>query len=265
MFTGKEFIVQLDNLCKKNGTTIGAFLQSIGKNRSLKNSIEKANTPNYQVALAASERFSVPLSVLLGTENELVTSISNLQLSKDERDLITSLRSSNPIIRDTVLRMVDAALNPKPSFLSPNDRKTHHEIKKDGDVKFLKHVEGDAAAGVPITAVPEDDLSILVPEKYLDSRYFIVRARGESMADHIPNGAYCVFQRDAHVDDGSIVLVQIDSKTDQPDDTIKRIYRMGKDIELRSDNPAFAPMRYPTKSVRVTGVFVDVLPRSENV
>lgn len=113
---------------------------------------------------------------------------------------------------------------------------------------------------MPIAAVPEEDSFIAVPKKYLDERYFIVRARGESMEDTIPNGAFCVFRRDAYVDDGVIALVQIDGATDQSDDAIKRVYRKGKQVELRSDNPAFAPMFYPADTVRVTGVLVDLLP-----
>ena len=263
------FYERLKAICDMKGTTITAVVKAVSGSTGSVDGWKKGRAPSSDIVVRMAKYLDVSSDYLLGLSEVMIPNSSDINLAQSETTLITNLRNADPVIRDAVLRMASAVLLPQRKeenvFLSPNDRKTHHAVKKDGDVKFLKHVEGDAAAGVPITAVPEDDLSILVPEKYLDSRYFIVRARGESMADHIPNGAYCVFQRDAHVDDGSIVLVQIDSKTDQPDDTIKRIYRMGKDIELRSDNPAFAPMRYPTKSVRVTGVFVDVLPRSENV
>ncbi|MGN1005180.1 MAG: LexA family protein, partial [Aristaeellaceae bacterium] len=56
------------------------------------------------------------------------------------------------------------------------------------------------------------------------------------------------------------ILVQIDGATDQPDDTIKRVYRKGHQVELRSDNPEFDPMIYPADDVQVAGVLIDVLP-----
>lgn len=125
---------------------------------------------------------------------------------------------------------------------------------------FKKRVEGEAAAGTPITAVPEQDISVLVPEKYLSERYFVVRAQGDSMIDAgIPSGSYCVFTRDVTVDNGSIVLAQIEGPTDQPEDTIKRIFLHGKQIELRSENPVYEPMFFPAEAVQVSGLFVAVL------
>lgn len=262
MFTGLEFYDQLDSVCKKNGTTVSAFLLSIGKQKSLGSSMKKAQTPNHQVALAASKQFGVPLSLLLGTENELPSLASDITLSEEEINLILGLRSSEPIIRDTVLRMVSAAIDKKSASSSFVDGNSYHAKSKTPikTRKFLKPVEGEAAAGAPITAVAGEAGSVSVPEKYLDERYFIVRARGESMEETIPNGACCVFQRDAFADDGVIALVQIEGATDQPDDTIKRIYRRGQQIELRSDNPRFAPMLYPAESVQLAGILVAVLP-----
>ena len=121
-------------------------------------------------------------------------------------------------------------------------------------------MEGEAAAGAPIAAVPQDDMTVSVPEKYLDERYFIVRARGNSMIDAgIFSGSCCVFARDAYVDSGAIALVQVEGPTDQPEGTIKRVYFSGDQVELRPENPEFQSMFYPADAVRVSGVLVKVL------
>lgn len=264
MFSGREFHDYLDQLCKENGTTFSAFLLSIGKQKSLKGSIKKAQTPNHEVALAASEHFNVPMQKLLGIDMAVRESAESLELNEKERSLISALRNADPNMQDIVWRVLSAILENKQThtsvFASSNDGISNHgkEIVKGRE--FHKRIDGEAAAGVPITAVPDGDSFVSVPEKYLDERYFIVRARGKSMEDTIPDGACCVFQRDAFIDDGSIALVQIDGATDQPDDTIKRIYRKGHQVELRSDNPEFDPMIYPADAVQVAGVLIDVLP-----
>jgi hypothetical protein len=128
------------------------------------------------------------------------------------------------------------------------------------EYRFEKRVEGEAAAGAPIAAVPQDDMTVSVPEKYLDERYFIVRARGNSMIDAgIRSGSCCVFARDAYVDSGVIALVQVEGPTDQPEGTIKRVYFSGDRVELRPENPEYQSMFYPADAVRVSGVLVKVL------
>lgn len=266
MFSGAEFHDRLDQICKKNGTNISAFLISIGKGKSLKGSIKKAQTPNLEVAQAASEHFNVPIYQLLGLEELVQKEKSDLKLNAQEALIISEIRAADPQLQSIILRIVSAVLHPEYSKTiapSNNDGVCHHAANNRESIRTRKHykrVEGEAAAGVPITAVPEEDSFVSVPEKYLDERYFIIRARGKSMEDTIPDGACCVFKRDPSIDDGAIVLVQICGSTDQPDDTIKRIYRKERQVELRSDNPEFAPMLYPVDAVQVTGVLVDVLP-----
>jgi SOS-response transcriptional repressor LexA len=127
-----------------------------------------------------------------------------------------------------------------------------------------KGVEGRAAAGPPITAVPEDERRILVPVKYTGEQYFIVQAEGDSMLGIVNDGDYCVFNKRGVFDNGHIALVQVDGPTDQPDATIKRVYRRpGNKVELRSENPKYLPMLYPAEEVVLMGELVAVLPQSE--
>lgn len=146
---------------------------------------------------------------------------------------------------------------------------TTHSAKRK---RTPKHVEGRAAAGRPITAAPEHDRTVLVSDKFEDDRYFIVQAVGDSMIDAgINDGDYCVFDRDAYRDEGDIMLVQIDGCTDQPDDSIKRVYiHEGEDpdgndtqVELRSDNPKYDPMFFPARDVRLSGVLVGITSKDD--
>ncbi len=130
--------------------------------------------------------------------------------------------------------------------------------------RAYKGVEGRAAAGPPITAVPEDERRILVPVKYTGEQYFIVQAEGDSMLGILNDGDYCVFNKRGVFDSGHIALVQVDGPTDQPDATIKRVYRRpGNKVELRSENPKYLPMLYPAEEVVLMGELVAVLPQNE--
>ena len=246
-------------------TVVRATLPSNGVVENWK----KGGSPRADAVLKIAKYLNVSSDYLLGlTDNPNPASENARNLDDVETALIDGLRLADPVTRKTILTMTFSVLPVKDKndvFLFSNDGISNHAEKKmPGKLsKFFKHVEGEAAAGIPITAVPDEDGFVSVPEKYLDERYFIVRARGSSMEDTIPDGACCVFQRNMPVENGSIALVQIDGATDQPDDTIKRVYRKGRQIELRSDNPAFDPMFYPANSVQVTGILVDVLPIDE--
>lgn len=265
-YNGFDFYNRLSDLCSKNGTTISAFLISTGRSQSAGTYMKKRKTPDSELVALASERFGVSSGWLLGIEEDEGSEGSNsIELNNVELDLIKRLRQADATTYRNVLKMAFSVLPVEVMSdvsSSSNDgisHRTEGDAETSGVRTFRKRVEGEAAAGVPITAVPEEDSFVSVPEKYLDERYFIVRARGDSMESTIPNGACCVFQRDVPPTDGAISLVQIEGATDQPDDTIKRVYLHGRQIELRSDNPAFAPMFYPAQSVQIAGVLVAVL------
>jgi SOS-response transcriptional repressor LexA len=150
----------------------------------------------------------------------------------------------------------DSSIHPFPS--------TRREpFKPRGTGRAWKGVEGRAAAGPPIAAVPEDERRILVPVKFTGEQYFIVQAEGDSMTGVVSDGDYCVFNKRGVFDNGRIVLAQVDGATDQPDATIKRIYRRpGSKVELRSENPKYPPMLYPAEEVVLMGELIAVLPQS---
>lgn len=103
------------------------------------------------------------------------------------------------------------------------------------------YVSGAAAAGMPILDQADEDDTIAVPSKYLDaSRYHIFRAVGDSMEPRIPAGSCVVVQCDDAPADGEIAVVRL-SSSGEDEYVIKRVYRQGDMIELRSINAKYPP------------------------
>lgn len=260
------FYERLKAICDSQHTTITAVVKAVNGSTGSIDGWKKGRAPSSDIVFRMAKYLNVSTDYLLGlSDHPSVVGENTHKLDDMEATLIDRLRRSDPQVREIIMKMSFAVLPAmeNDAFLPSNDAESHHEKVKFGAKTrtLLKKIEGEAAAGAPITAVPEEDSFVSVPEKYLDERYFIVRARGDSMEDTISNGACCVFQRGVPLDDGAIALVQIEGATDQPDDTIKRVYRRGKQVELCSDNPKHDSMLYPAKSVQIAGILVAVLEK----
>ena len=105
---------------------------------------------------------------------------------------------------------------------------------------------GKVAAGVPILAQQSIEDFITFDSPYKDnSDLFALRVQGESMIQAgILDGDIVVVRRTPTARDGEIVVALVEDEA-----TVKRIYRHPDGIELRSENPAFAPMFFPRVSV----------------
>lgn len=269
---------RLSEVCKQNGTTITAFMRSIGKGSSGGTNLKSVKKPDPLIIREATERFNVSAAWLLGTSEEN----DAYNLNARERNLIDALRSNSETVRETVFKMAEAALGITYTlnstemarvFLSqdgqvlaqsshatrPYPKQVQAASKRTG-ARVWKGVEGKTAAGPPITTVPADDQRVMVPVKYTGEQYFLVQAEGDSMLGIVNDGDFCVINKRGHYDDGRIVLVQVDGPTDQPDATLKRIYRRpGDRVELRSENRKYPPMFFPAEEVLVMGELVAVL------
>ena len=122
-------------------------------------------------------------------------------------------------------------------------------------------VVGKVAAGPPLEAVENIEGAIPVPEEWAKgSGLFIVRVdrEGMSMSPMILPQDYLLVKQGASADDGTIVLVMIDGEV-----TVKRLFREGSLIVLKSDNPAMPPIRIKKgeKNFRVLGKVVGVAYR----
>ena len=122
-------------------------------------------------------------------------------------------------------------------------------------------VVGKVAAGPPLEAVENIEGAIPVPEEWAKgSGLFIVRVdrEGMSMSPTILPQDYLLVKQSASTDDGTIVLVMIDGEV-----TVKRLFREGSLIALKSDNPAMPPIQVKKgeKSFRVLGKVIGVAYR----
>lgn len=261
------FYERLNHLCRKNGTSVAEIAEKVLKVSSgTPTGWKKGTSPKASVVSDAALYFGVSCDYLLGLSDDMENPKhgNHYVLDSEEAILIDGLRQSDENTRNMVMKMASAALslpaqeeathiNPNP-FSSPKDEKISHMPDSDQCYKF---VEGKAAAGLPISTIPDMETRISVPAKYLSDKYFIVQAQGDSMIGAgINSGDYCVFQRDAYTDSGLIMYVQVEGSADVPDGTIKRVYRRGDLVELRSENPAYEPFSFPASYVQLNGVLV---------
>ena len=122
-------------------------------------------------------------------------------------------------------------------------------------------VVGKVAAGPPLEAVENIEGAIPVPEEWAKgSGLFIVRVdrEGMSMSPTILPQDYLLVQQGTSADDGAIILAMIDGEV-----TVKRLFREGSLIVLKSDNPAMSPIQVKKgeKSFRVLGKVIGVAYR----
>jgi repressor LexA len=121
---------------------------------------------------------------------------------------------------------------------------------------------GRIAAGTPIDAV-EDKEPLTIPRfllgKVRPERVYALRVSGDSMIDeHICDGDIAIIENRTEAKDGEIVVALVDGTYA----TLKRIYRTGREIELRPANSSLEPMKLSASRVRVQGIFRGLLRAS---
>ena len=105
---------------------------------------------------------------------------------------------------------------------------------------------GTVAAGVPILAQEsiEDYVSFDSPHED-NSGLFALRVKGESMINAgILDGDILIVRQTPVAQDGEIVVALIEDEA-----TVKRLYHTDGHIELRAENPLFAPIVADTVSL----------------
>ena len=109
---------------------------------------------------------------------------------------------------------------------------------------------GTIACGEPILAVENIEDYINMPESL--NCDFALRCKGDSMINaRIFDGDLVFIHQQPEVENGEIAAVLIDGET-----TLKRVYRYENRIELRAENPTFAPLNYEgaaLSAVRIIG------------
>jgi len=118
---------------------------------------------------------------------------------------------------------------------------------------------GRIAAGAPIDAI--EDLEMICVPRFLlgrvrPDRIYALRAKGDSMIDeHICDGDIALIEDRCEARDGEIVVALVEGTHA----TLKRLYRHGREVELRPANSQLESIRVPAQQVIVQGIFRGLL------
>jgi repressor LexA len=123
-------------------------------------------------------------------------------------------------------------------------------------------MKGIIAAGQPMTSDHDGD-PIFVPKFLLagvrPEKVFAVRVRGDSMIDeHICDGDIALVEKRVEARNGETVIALVDGT----ENTLKRFYRFGAEVELRPANSMLEPIRLPASRVAIQGIFRGLLRSS---
>lgn len=233
-----------------------------GVSQGIISSIEAGNRdPSLGVVTRLSKALGMPLSVFFDDNYD---GLHSLFITDDnEIDVLREIRLLSQSDRRAVLSVI-MAINSKEFRRAKTSRsKLHKRYKGSGlPTGNMISVHGLAAAGKPIFEERFEE-AINVPTKYLDEdRYFVVQAKGDSMEPYILNGDYVIVQRNTMPESGEIALVRVDD-SNLEEYTIKRFFRKGSMVDLRSYNPAYATLSYGIESVRSAEKVVEVISSND--
>jgi repressor LexA len=113
---------------------------------------------------------------------------------------------------------------------------------------------GRVQAG-PLTAAIEDAEGYLpIPSRFSEKDLFALRVRGDSMEGAaILEDDIVVVRRDSSVESGDIVVAMVDDEA-----TVKRLWRRGRRVELRAENPRYSPIVPRSGEMAVLGKVIEV-------
>ena len=119
---------------------------------------------------------------------------------------------------------------------------------------------GRVAAGAPIEAFNEAGQTVTIPRFLLGrvrpEQVYALKVTGDSMIDeHICDGDIALIENRLEARDGEIVVALIEGQRA----TLKRLYRFGREVELRPANSQLEPIRLPALQVQVQGIFRGLL------
>jgi SOS-response transcriptional repressor LexA len=115
----------------------------------------------------------------------------------------------------------------------------------------------EIAAGKPILAAGNVRRYLELPAGDVRDGVFMLEVRGDSMTgeDGVLDGDYIIVEPEADWADGDMVVVFI---RDDESAVVKRIWREGESIHLKSSNPAHETLVYPRDEVIVQGKVIGV-------
>jgi len=112
---------------------------------------------------------------------------------------------------------------------------------------------GQIAAGQPLLAEEQVEGHVTVDQSLAKPGAYCLRVHGDSMIeDGILEGDIIIVDGTRRPRSGDIVVALIQEE----ETTVKRLYPLGKKVELRPANAAMTPMQYPASQVSIQGVVV---------
>lgn len=120
-------------------------------------------------------------------------------------------------------------------------------------------LRGRIAAGEPTDAIIEDEI-LTLPRFMLGriraEKIYALRVKGDSMIEaHICDGDIALIENRADARDGEIVVALVEGERA----TLKRLYRDGKEVELRPANANLSSIKLPAWKVSIQGVYRGLL------
>jgi repressor LexA len=116
---------------------------------------------------------------------------------------------------------------------------------------------GRVAAGAPLEAFTDAAAQTVTVPRFLLGRVrpeqvYALKVTGDSMIDeHICDGDIALIENRVEARDGEIVVALVDGQRA----TLKRLFRFGREVELRPANSQLEPIRLPAYQVQVQGIF----------
>ncbi|WP_340693623.1 transcriptional repressor LexA [Hyphomonas sp.] len=118
---------------------------------------------------------------------------------------------------------------------------------------------GRIAAGVPISAIQQDNGHITAPDDLAEGEeHFALEVKGDSMIEAgILEGDLVILRRTESANTGDIVVALIDGE----EATLKRLRRKGASVALEAANPAYETRIFGPDRVQVQGRLVALVRR----
>lgn len=102
--------------------------------------------------------------------------------------------------------------------------------------------------------VPPENFTTMGIKGGRGDRYAMLTISGDCMEPRIEDGDEVLIRQTSDVPDGTIAIVSFDAEC-----TMKRVYRKKDGVELRADNAAYKPVRYPSNKVRILAEVVKII------
>jgi len=140
-----------------------------------------------------------------------------------------------------------------------NRSRSVEPVETPGSATVSLPLLGFVAAGAPIEAIEVPE-TIDVPQELVRKlgESFVLRVRGDSMIDEqIRDGDYIVVESRPDAPNGETVVALLRGQ----DVTLKKLYRLGRNIRLEPANPEVPAIEVPAEDVQVRGVVRGLIRR----